>query len=265
MCIRDSLWVRGGAILNDVFWRDGDAWRIDRDLLHGVDPFPTIFGFQREQDIVWAIRANGLLRIDLAAHPPTPPPPAPLLTSVFDTRARKALALNGLADLPPAVRDLRIDYALPVLRRGAATTYRSRLAGFEDWTDWTASGQQARIYTNLPDGEFQFEVEARDALQRESRMAPVALAIAPPWFRSAPAQTAYVGGSVLALHLALRVQVARGAGQIGRTSSQSGLTIQNNGSVLLVDGARQSSGMAPAAYQSRRTARASFICGSVSA
>jgi len=40
-----------------------------------------------------------------------------------------------------------------------------------------------------------------------------------------------------------------GAGQIGRTSSQSGLTIQTNGSMLLVDGARQSSGMAPATYR----------------
>jgi len=40
-----------------------------------------------------------------------------------------------------------------------------------------------------------------------------------------------------------------GAGQIGRTSSQSGLTIQTNGSMLLVDGARQSSGMAPATWR----------------
>jgi len=199
------LWVRGGAILNDVFWREGDTWRIDRDLLHGVDPFPTIFGFHREDNIVWAIRANGLLRIDLAAHRPTPPPPAPLLTRVFDTRARSALALDGLGRLRPEVRDLRIDFALPVLRRGAATAYRSRLAGFEDWSEWTASGQQARIYTNLPDGPFQFEVEARDALQREVRMPAAALTIPPPWFRSAPAQTAYVGGSVLALWLAMRI------------------------------------------------------------
>jgi signal transduction histidine kinase/CheY-like chemotaxis protein/AraC-like DNA-binding protein/ligand-binding sensor domain-containing protein len=204
-----NLWVRGGAILNDVFWREGAGWRIDRDLLHGVDPFPTIFGFHREEAIVWAIRANGLLRIDLAAHQSTPPAPAPLLTRVYDTRARVALALDGLADVSPAVRDLRIDLALPFLRRGSATAYRSRLAGFEDWTEWTASGQQARIYTNLPDGEFQFEVEARDALQRESRMAPVALSIAPPWFRSAPAQTAYVGASMLALWLAMRLGARR--------------------------------------------------------
>ena len=199
------LWVRGGAILNDVFWREGDGWRIDRDLLHGVDPFPTIFGFHREDNIVWAIRANGLLRIDLAAHRPTPPPPAPLLTRVFDTRARSALALDGLSRLTPEVRDLRIDFALPVLRRGGATVYRSHLAGFEDWSDWTPSGQQARIYTNLPDGDFRFEVEARDALQREVRMPAVPLRIPPPWFRSGPAQAAYAGGLLAALWLAMRL------------------------------------------------------------
>ncbi|HWS26299.1 MAG TPA: response regulator [Xanthomonadales bacterium] len=203
------LWVRGGAILNDVFWREGDSWRIDRDLLHGVDPFPTIFGFEREGDVVWAVRANGLLRIDLAAHRPTPPPPAPLLTRVFDTRTRAALALNGLVELTPTVRDLRIDFALPVLRRGSATAYRSRLAGFEEWTEWTASGQQARIYTNLPDGQFQFEVEARDALQRQVRMSPAALTIPPPWFRSAAAQTAYAGSALLALWGAMRIGARR--------------------------------------------------------
>lgn len=203
------LWVRGGAILNDVFWRAGDGWRIDRDLLHGVDPFPTIFGFLREGDIVWAIRANGLLRFDLAAHRPTPPAPAPLLTRVLDTRARAPLELATLAALPPSVRDLHIDFALPFLRRGAATGYRSRLAGFEDWSEWTLSGKQARVYTNLPDGEFRFEVEARDALQREVRMPPVVIATTPPWFRSAPAQAAYAGSGILALWLAMRLGARR--------------------------------------------------------
>ncbi|MGE4070857.1 MAG: response regulator [Lysobacterales bacterium] len=199
-----NLWVRGGAILNDLFWREGDGWRIDRDLLHAVDPFPTIFSFVRENDIVWAVRANGLLRIDLSAHQATPPPPRPLLTQVFDTRARQALPLNGLTHLSPAVRDLRLDYALPVLRRGAATAYRSRLFGFEDWSDWMPSGQQARIYTNLPDGDFRFEVEARDALQREVRMPPIALQVPPPWFRTRLAQTGYAAFAIFALWLATR-------------------------------------------------------------
>jgi signal transduction histidine kinase/DNA-binding response OmpR family regulator len=197
------LWVRGGAILNDVFWREGDTWRIDRDLLHGVDPFPTIFGFVREGDIVWAIRANGLLRIDLARHRPTPPAAPPLLTRVADTRARMPLALDGLDALTPSVRDLRIDFALPFLRRGAATMYRSRLAGFEAWSDWTRSGEQARIYTNLPDGDYRFEVEARDALQREWRMQRAVLSIPAPWFRTPLALVSYALGLLMLLWLAM--------------------------------------------------------------
>lgn len=203
------LWVRGGAILNDVFWRTGSGWRIDRDLMHAVDPFPTIFGFQREGDVVWAIRANGLLRFDLRAHRPTPPPPAPILSAVFDTRARVALPLAGLTRLAPAVRDLRVEYTLPFLRRGGASQYRSRLRGFEDWSDWTASGQQTRIYTNLPDGEFAFEVEARDALQRELRMAAVPLHMTPPWFRTPLANLLYITIAILSFVLAMRLGARR--------------------------------------------------------
>ena len=203
------LWVRGGAILNDVFWREAQGWRIDRDLMHGVDPAPTIFGFAREGDVVWAIRANGLLRIDLARHRPTPAAPAPLVVRATDTRARTPLVLAGLDALAPAVRDLRIEPALPFLRRGAATQYRSRLAGFEDWSDWTPSGQQARIYTNLPDGDYRFEVEARDALQRTSVLAPRAIGITPPWYRTIWARAGYVLAAILALWFAMRLGARR--------------------------------------------------------
>lgn len=203
------LWVRGGAILNDVFWREAQGWRIDRDLMHGVDPAPTIFGFAREGDVVWAIRANGLLRIDLARHRPTPAAPAPLLVRATDTRARTPLALGALGALAPAVRDLRLDAALPFLRRGAATQYRSRLAGFEDWSDWTPSGQQARVYTNLPDGAYRFEVEARDALQRTSVLAPTVIGIMPPWYRTAWARAGYGLAALLAWWFAMRLGARR--------------------------------------------------------
>jgi signal transduction histidine kinase/DNA-binding response OmpR family regulator len=208
------LWVRGGAILNDVFWREGDGWRIDRDVMHGVDPFPTIYGFHREGDVVWAVRANGLLRIDLNALRPTPAAPPPLLTEIHDTRARAQLAFAALAGLPAEVRDLRIGFALPFLRRGGATAYRSRLAGFDEWSDWVASGQQARVYTNLPDGRYTFEVEARDALQREWRMSPVSIAITPPWFRTPLAYAAYVASALLALWAAMRLGARHRARQM---------------------------------------------------
>jgi signal transduction histidine kinase/CheY-like chemotaxis protein len=203
------LWVRGGAILNDVFWREGDGWRIDRDVLHAVDPFPTIFGFMREDSVVWAIRATGLLRIDLDARVATPAAPPVIPTRLVDTRTRGALPLAGLAALGPDVRDLRVEFALPFLRRGAATVYRSRLRGFEGWSDWTPTGQQGRIYTNLPDGEFAFEVEARDALQREQAMPPLRLVIPSPWYRTTAAHAAYVLVALGLLWSAMRLGARR--------------------------------------------------------
>ena len=67
------------------------------------------------------------------------------------------------------------------------------------------------------------------------------------WWKILSASDLSASLTVSASHV--KLVTFAGAGQIGRTSSQSGLTIQTNGSVLLVDGARQSSGMAPATWR----------------
>ena len=68
------------------------------------------------------------------------------------------------------------------------------------------------------------------------------------WWKILSASDLSASLTVSATHV--KLVTFAGAGQIGRTSSQSGLTIQTNGSMLLVDGARQSSGMmAPATYR----------------
>jgi len=67
------------------------------------------------------------------------------------------------------------------------------------------------------------------------------------WWKILSASDLSASLTVSASHV--KLVTFAGAGQIGRTSSQSGLTIQTNGSMLLVDGARQSSGMAPATYR----------------
>lgn len=201
----DNLWVRGGAIQNDLFWREGDGWRADGTLLGVVAPFPTIFGFMREGDIAWAIRATGLLRYDLAAHQRLPPPPLPLLTQVVDLRAKANLPLAGLGALGADVRDVRLEFALPVLHRPEATGYRSRLRGYDnDWSDWSSAGASSRVFTNLPDGQFDFEVEALDGYLRTAALPPQRIVVAPRWWRSPLARSLYVLAALLSLWLAAR-------------------------------------------------------------
>jgi signal transduction histidine kinase/CheY-like chemotaxis protein len=205
-----ALWVRGGAIMNDVFWKTDDGWQADGSLLNAVDVHPTIADFMREGDIAWAIRATGLLRIDLANRTPLPPPPTPLLNQVFDQRAKSFIALSSLAALQPELRDLRFDFSLPVMHRSDATEYRSRLLGYDDsWSDWAGKDASRRVYTNLPDGEFTLEVEAKDSFWRVVAMPARTIRVLPPWWRSNWARTAYVLLALLALWSAARLGARR--------------------------------------------------------
>ncbi len=202
----ENLWVRGGEIENDVFWRSAQGWRPDHGLLHAVDPHPTIFNFRREGDVVWAVRATGLLRIDLAGRQTLPPPVLPILTQVYDLRARTALPLTELDSLDSTQRDLRFEFAQPALHRPEAIHFRSRLRGFDDdWSEWAGREASSRVYTNLPDGAYTLEVEARDSFLRIAAMPARSLAIAPPWWRSGSARAAYLLFAALMLWLAARL------------------------------------------------------------
>lgn len=201
----ENLWVRGGEILNDLFWRTPDGWRSDGSLLYVVPPNPTIFGFLREGQVAWAIRATGLLRYDLAVHVPLGKPPLPVLTRVQDLRAKSPLAIARLGALGTRVRDVRFEFALPVLNRPDATSYRSRLAGFDgEWSDWGTRSETQRVFTNLPDGQFRLEVEAQDAYLRIARMPDVLVGVEPPWWRTVAARVGYVVAGLFSLWLAAR-------------------------------------------------------------
>ncbi len=177
-----NLWVRGDD-LNDVALRQGDGYRWDGQMLNAVNTIHTVFGFLREEQIVWVLRANGMLRIDLAARRPLAPLPPPLVTSVTDLGLGETLHLAGLPQLPPTVRNLRLQFALPTGHRPEFNRYRSRLAGMDaDWSPW--STDSSRDYTNLHDGAFAFDVEGMDSFARVSRMPAVTLNIAAPWWRT---------------------------------------------------------------------------------
>lgn len=53
-----NLWVRGDD-LNDVALRQGGGYRWDGQMLNAVNTIHTVFGFLREEQIVWVLRANG--------------------------------------------------------------------------------------------------------------------------------------------------------------------------------------------------------------
>jgi signal transduction histidine kinase len=55
----------------------------------------------------------------------------------------------------PGLRNLRITYTAPLFQGGEDLIFKSRLKGFDDWEE---SARREAIYTNLPPGEYTFEV-----------------------------------------------------------------------------------------------------------
>src|SRR5690606_23247549 len=95
-------------------------------------------------------------------------------------------------------RDLRVVARLLSYRNPAGNHYRFRLLGYDDgWVDVGASGE--RVFTQLPAGDWQLEVVARNADNLWSPVRTLHFSVAPPWWRTPAALALF---SLLALVLA---------------------------------------------------------------
>lgn len=155
------------------------------------------------QHTLWLTSATGVVSFDFErkSHRPDTPPAAslrrvsttegaPLWAAPPFVASPSAVALT----LSPSQRGVRIEFTLPsfeidLLGRGKLQ-FRSRASGLDqDWTPW--STESHRDLTNLPDGAFEFEVQARDALDRTSAASRLEFHVLPPWWRTTTARAGW--------------------------------------------------------------------------
>ena len=99
---------------------------------------------------------------------------------------------------------LRFAFAAPYFDGMEDTHYRYSLSGFDD--GWSAySLATSKEYTNLPPGDYTFQVQARTIYGQEGEPASFSFIIYPPWYAT---HEAYVGYGLLTLGLLLLI--ARG-------------------------------------------------------
>jgi len=109
--------------------------------------------------------------------------------------------------LPYASNFLRFEFAANGLFAGDQNQYQTRLVGFdEDWSDF--SQRTARDYTNLREGNYIFQVRARNRNERVTEPARYAFMILPPWYRTLWAYFIYVAGLIALVYGAAQYRSA---------------------------------------------------------
>jgi ligand-binding sensor domain-containing protein/DNA-binding CsgD family transcriptional regulator len=87
--------------------------------------------------------------------------------------------------------NLHFEYAAPVYKEQPNIVYSSRLVSFDPrWSDW--SKRTEKDYTNLPEGQYRFEVKARSNLGNESPVTGYSFTILPPWYHTWLAYSCYM-------------------------------------------------------------------------
>lgn len=193
-----TLWIRAGGRTGAVYANARDSF-VD-EMFQGSDDRAQAVGFMREGQVLWVARSDGVQRIELE-HAKATPVATPQLTELIDARTGARMPIvGGELGLNSQQRDLSFRFGLPTPVRSDAVVFRTRLLGNDaDWSDWSPAS--TRDYTNLPDGQLRFELQARDVYGQISSAAPLVIAAKPPWFRTRWAQAGYAMVALLGMLL----------------------------------------------------------------
>ena len=166
---------------------------------HLVDPKKV---FWDGKDILW-LGGKELVRYDLKAKLPTNPSFKTFVRQV--SIGQDSVVFGGIHTpeykLTLAYRDngLRFQYAAPSFEDYSDNQYRVQLMGFDkDWSSWTAETQ--RDYTNIPEGSYQFKVQAKNIYGKLGEVGTFHFSVLPPWYRSWWAHTLYALIAVLFIY-----------------------------------------------------------------
>jgi len=93
--------------------------------------------------------------------------------------------------LPYKLNSFHFEYSSALFAQQNNLEYSYRLAGFDkSWSEWSTKTE--KDYTNLPFGDYRFEVKVRNNLGIESEPAFYAFTILPAWYQSIWAYLVYL-------------------------------------------------------------------------
>ncbi|MCK4662585.1 MAG: GAF domain-containing protein [Bacteroidales bacterium] len=110
---------------------------------------------------------------------------------------------NHVIKLSYELNALQFTYSALYYEDHDKTQYSYFLKGFDpvksEWSEWSIKTEKE--YTNLPEGNYIFNVKAKNVYEKESTITQYKFKILPPWYRTIVAYIAYVVLAVLLIWL----------------------------------------------------------------
>ncbi|MCC5022681.1 MAG: hypothetical protein J6386_07735 [Candidatus Synoicihabitans palmerolidicus] len=140
---------------------------------------------------LWLGGTDALVRIDLnGVKPPTELVWAPAIRSHSPSNASERSSTAGL-HFAHQTDPITFTFTAPRFDVDGGLHYQHQLIGYNaTWSNW--SEQDEAGFTNLPGGDYRFEVRSRDPDDRVSAIAAFDFSVSPPW---------YLGGWAFACYL----------------------------------------------------------------
>ncbi len=99
---------------------------------------------------------------------------------------------------------LIFEWAAPFFEKESETEYSFRLLGeSEEWSKWTRKTDTR--FTNLYEGDYTFEVKARNIYNTESTIAQYSFTVLPPWYRTIWAYILFLIAGIFAILLIIKL------------------------------------------------------------
>jgi diguanylate cyclase (GGDEF)-like protein len=128
---------------------------------------------------LWAPSRDGLVALDTTDVRVPTQPPATLIERFRSQGQWQVLAEQVSMELPVDARDLAFEFTAISFFEPRSLGFRYRLLGYhEDWREPDQVGQRIASYTNLPGGDYRFEVQSSTAEGVWSEAAALELSIA---------------------------------------------------------------------------------------
>lgn len=207
-CANGDLWVFNDFEIKRVI-TDGNDFSIKKGAFSLIKKRDPINAITCGKESVWFGGLKGLYQLRDSDWE---------YTTLFKTNITNVFVRNDsliyggfgqpseTAVLPYRDNMLRFNFAAGSYSDESRTEYSYRLSGFEDsWSSWTDETQ--KDYTNIPEGEYDFQVRSKNVFDAEGTIASFKFEILPPWYRTWWAYLFYMLIAFGALYTAYKIRV----------------------------------------------------------